>query len=235
MFERAAEADIAAAAALFADPTRARFLTALGDGRALPAGELARRARVAPATASAHLAKLVDGGFLAVERQGRHRYFRFATPALAHALEALAVLAPPAPARGLSDSLIAADLRAARCCYDHLAGRLGVAVTNALVSRDALAIVEDGYAVTATGERWLADFGVDLGEARRRQRRFAPHCLDWSERYHHLAGSLGAALAARCFAQGWIARSAKSRAVQITTTGRAGFREWFGIDVDAWA
>ncbi len=227
--QRAAEADIAAVAALFADPTRARFLTALGDGRALPAGELARRARVAPATASAHLAKLVDGGFLAVERQGRHRYFRFANPALATALEALAVLAPPAPTRGLSDSLIAADLCAARCCYDHLAGRLGVALTGALVSRGILAVVTDSYAVTAAGERWFATFGVDLGAVQRQHRRFAPHCLDWSERHHHLAGALGAALAARCFAQGWIARSASSRAVRVTDAGRVGLQEWFGI------
>jgi DNA-binding transcriptional ArsR family regulator len=231
MRERPAEADIAAVAALFADPTRARFLAALGDGRALPAGELARRARVAPATASAHLAKLVDGGFLAVERQGRHRYFRFASPALATALEALAILAPPAPTRGLSDSMIAADLRAARCCYDHLAGRLGVAVTDALVSRGTLDAVAGGYVVTAAGECWFAAFGVDLGAVQRQHRRFAPHCLDWSERYHHLAGALGAALAARCFAQEWIARSASSRAVQVTAAGRAGFQEWLGIKV----
>ncbi len=229
MHERAAEADIAAVATLLADPTRARFLAALGDGRALPAGELARRARVAPATASAHLTKLVDGGFLVVERQGRHRYFRFANPALATALEALAVLAPPAPTRGLSDSLIARDLCAARCCYDHLAGRLGVAVTGALVSRRTLDVVADGYAVTAAGERWFAAFGVDLGAVQRHRRRFAPHCLDWSERHHHLAGALGAALAAQCFAHGWLARAASSRAVQVTEAGRTGFQEWFGI------
>lgn len=227
--ERAAEADIAAVATLLADPTRARFLAALGDGRALPAGELARRARVAPATASAHLAKLVAAGFLAVERQGRHRYFRLANPALATALEALAVLAPPARARGLSESLIAADICAARSCYDHLAGQLGVAMTAALVAHGTLAVVADGYAVTLAGECWFADFGVDLGVVQRQHRRFAPHCLDWSERHHHLAGALGAALATRCFARGWLARATSSRAVRVTEAGQVGFQEWFDI------
>jgi len=225
----AADTDIAAAAALLADPTRAGFLIALSDGRALPAGELARRGRVAPSTASAHLAKLVEQGLLSVETCGRHRYFRLATPALVRALEALAVIAPPAPVRSLHESEVAVAVRFARTCYDHLAGTLGVAMTEALIARGILAEIEDGYDMTPAGVRSLQEFGVDVGSARRRRRLFAPHCLDWSERRHHVAGALGSALAGHLFEVGWIVRAPTSRAVWVTPTGRVGLSDWLGV------
>jgi DNA-binding transcriptional ArsR family regulator len=222
---------IAAAAALLADPTRAGFVVALSDGRALPAGELARRGHGAPSTATAHLAKLVEQGLLVVEAQGRHRYYRLANPAVVRALEALAAIARPAPIRSLHASEEAAALHAARTCYDHLAGALGVALTYALVDRDVLDAVADGYAVTPRGAALLEEFGLDLDDVRRRTRLFAPRCLDWSERQHHVAGALGAALAGRLFELGWIARVPATRAVRVTRDGQEGLRERFDLDL----
>lgn len=224
---------IAAAAALLADPTRAGFVVALSDGRALPAGELARRGRVAPSTATAHLTKLVAQGFLVVEAQGRRRYYRLANPAVVRALEALAAVACPTPIRSLQASEEAAALHSARTCYDHLAGALGVALTQALVDGDVLDTVADGYTVTTRGAVVLKGFGLDLDGVRRRPRLFAPRCLDWSERQHHVAGALGAALAGRLFELGWIARVPANRAVRVTTDGREGLRERFDLDLMA--
>jgi DNA-binding transcriptional ArsR family regulator len=144
--------DIASVAALLADPTRAAILYALGDGQALPAGRLADRVHVSPSTASNHLSKLVERRLLAVEKQGRHRYYRLAEPEIAGVLEALALVAPPAPIRSLRESDSAPALRAARLCHNHLAGALGVAVTKAMVECSILAEVEDGYVVTDAGK-----------------------------------------------------------------------------------
>jgi DNA-binding transcriptional ArsR family regulator len=218
-------------AALLADPTRAGMLLVLSDGRALPAGELARRMRVVPSTASEHLVRLVRQGLLQVERCGRHRYYRLADPALARALEALAVVAPPAVPRSLRESDEVMALRYARTCYDHLAGALGVAVTEGLVQRGLLNVIDDGYSVTPRGSRRLDELGLDVAQARRRRRLFAPHCLDWSERRHHLAGALGAALADRLFALDWIARDPAGRAVRVTQEGRQGLHNWLGVEV----
>ncbi len=195
-------------------------------------GELARLARIAPSTASAHLAKLVDAGFLVVECCGRHRYFRLATPQVARSLEALALLAPPLTTRLLRESHAARTLCTARMCYDHLAGRLGVAIADGLVADGILEEGEDGYAVTSPGIQRLVTFGVDVPAIRGRQRRFAPYCLDWSERRHHVAGAIGAAIADQCFTRGWVTRIPAARAVRMTEAGRRGLREWFGIIID---
>ena len=220
---------IAATAALLADPTRAGLLVALSDGCALPAGELARRGHVAPSTATAHLAKLVGQGSLTVEAHGRRRYYRLANPALVHTLEALAVVAPPTPVRSLRESEEAAALRAARTCYDHLAGALGVALTQSLVERGVLDPVNDGYTVTPEGTARLEEFGLDLDAARRQKRLFAPQCLDWSERRRHVAGALGAALAQRLRDMGWIVRVPTGRAVHLTEEGRRELCERFDL------
>jgi DNA-binding transcriptional ArsR family regulator len=225
------EADVAAAAALIADPARARMLLALSDGRALPAGELARLGKVAPSTASAHLAKLVGAGFLSVEQCRRHRYYRLASPELMRALEALAVVAPRAPARSLREYDTANAIRYARTCYDHLAGAVAVLVTDAYVARGILGEVDDGYEVTVDGAAWLADLGLNPDGIQRRRRQFAPACLDWSERRHHIAGSLGAALTHRYLDLGWVARTPASRAVTVTAIGRQGLQERLGVEV----
>jgi DNA-binding transcriptional ArsR family regulator len=220
---------IATTAALLGDPARANMLAALMDGRALTAKELAYAAHVTPQTASGHLAKLSDGGLLAAEKQGRHRYFRLASPLVGQMLEGVMAVAGPEPARPTTWRGGEA-LRKARTCYDHLAGRLGVALADALTESGHLALGTDGGEVTEQGQRFLSDFGASPPPGRR---IYCRPCLDWSERRPHLAGRLGAALASRCFALGWIARQRDTRAVQITAAGHDGFREIFGIDLDA--
>jgi len=194
-----------------------------------PASELAARAQVSAPTASAHLAKLVDGGLVAAEPRGRHRYFRLADPAVADALEALSVIAPTCPVRSLREADRAAGIRAARTCYDHLAGRLGVALTEALEQRALIARRNGEFAVTARGERELDRLGLDLERLRRERRSFARACLDWSERRYHVAGALGAAIAGRCFELGWIERRGSGRAVAVTSTGQVELKRRFGL------
>jgi DNA-binding transcriptional ArsR family regulator len=237
-------------AALIGDPARARVLSALGDGRELAASVLADEARVAPSTASVHLAKLVDGGLVVAERHGRHRYFRLAGPDVARALEALARIAPQAPVRSLREGTRAHAVRAARTCYDHLAGRLGVALMTGLVDHGVLtggdgrhergraradrpsAIGRDlDYRLTDAGARRLRDLGVDVDGALAGPRAPIRYCVDWSEQAHHLSGALGAALATRMFELEWVARLARTRAVRLTDAGRAGLAEHLGVAV----
>jgi DNA-binding transcriptional ArsR family regulator len=219
---------IAATAALIGDPARANMLAALLDGRALTAKELAYAAHVTPQTASGHLAKLADGGLLAGEKQGRHRYFRLASPLVGHLLEGVMAVTAPEPARPTTwrggDAL-----RTARTCYDHLAGRLGVALADALSDRGHVALGTDGGEVTERGKRFLDDFGASPAPGRR---VFCRPCLDWSERRPHFAGRLGAALATRCLDLRWIERQRDSRAVTITAAGALGFAETFGINLN---
>jgi DNA-binding transcriptional ArsR family regulator len=214
-----ADVDIAKPASLIGDPTRASFLMALSEGRSLPAGELARRAGVTASAASIQLAKLVDGGLLTAEQQGRHRYYSLADPAIAGAIESLAVIAPQRPARSLRQARIGSDLQAARTCYDHLAGELGVSVFDALLRKE---ILTPELELTAKGSRRLERLGVEVEAAAQGRRPFARRCLDWSERRHHLAGALGAAFATRFFDLRWIERTRSSRAVRITEAGRTG-------------
>ncbi|MFI5842465.1 ArsR/SmtB family transcription factor [Catenuloplanes sp. NPDC051500] len=221
------DADVAAAAGLFADRTRASVIAALLDGRSLTAGELARSCDVSAATISAHLRRLLDAGLVAVSAQGRHRYYRLADERAGRAFEALAVLAPVLPVRSLRQSRAAASLRAARTCYDHLAGHAGVRLAEALVSRGILG--PGGFALLAPAE--LTSFGVDVAAAERSRRSFAHPCLDWSERRHHLAGALGAALLDRLVTLEWLVRDRSSRAVRVTDAGHDGLRSRFGCDL----
>ncbi|AKK66797.1 ArsR/SmtB family transcription factor [Xanthomonas translucens] len=221
---------LAATAFLIADPARAAMLMALIDGRALPAGELAFAGGVTPQTASSHLAKLLDGGLLAVEAQGRHRYYRLAGSHVAFALENLATLAAPAAPRCRKAGHKQQSLSLARCCYDHLAGRLGVAVAEALEQRALIA--RDGdkrYVVTTEGATWFAQMGLDVSRVASSRRGIARQCLDWTERKHHLAGSLGVELLALLCAKRWLRRSDGSRAIHITDSGWAGLHTELGI------
>jgi DNA-binding transcriptional ArsR family regulator len=215
-----ADVDIAAVATLVGDPARARMLQALHDGRALPAGELARRAGIAPSTASEHLTRLVDGRLLAVERTGRHRYFRLSGPDVAHAVEALAAIAPAARARSLKEATVGEALASARTCYDHLAGKLGVAIADALLLRGALVEADGGFGLGPEADTVLAGLGIDDLSPRRPP---ALRCLDWSERRPHVAGALGAAICRRALDQGWVERLPTSRAVRVTAAGREAF------------
>ena len=219
---------------LVGDPARASMLWALLDGRALSAGELADIAGVAPQTASGHLARLLAADLLAVERQGRHRYHRLASPWVAEMLEAIlrvsagsATTAVRARRVGPRDEA----MRMARTCYDHLAGRLAVALTDAMVQRGCLELGPDGGELTEDGVVFLRDLGVRTTFGGRSRRPFCRPCLDWSERRPHLAGALGAALADRCLELDWVRRREGTRALMITPVGLRGFRTAFGVDL----
>jgi DNA-binding transcriptional ArsR family regulator len=223
--------NIAPVALLLADPTRASILQELSDSRALPAGELARRAHVSASTASAHLFKLIEAGFLAVEKQGRQRYYRIANPAVVQAIEALTALAPARQVRSLRESLLAEAVRNARMCYNHLAGNLGVQISQALVDKRILDASDEGYSITPDGLQWLRDFGIGEAVLKKRGSLVVPHHIDWSEHRPHLAGELGAALARRLFDREWITRTPSSRAVRLTATGQQALGDAFAIHV----
>jgi DNA-binding transcriptional ArsR family regulator len=233
-------ADVATVAALFADPGRARMLAALADGRALPASMLADEAGVAASTASEHLTRLVAGGLLTVERSGRHRYYRLAGDRVAAAVESLALIAPVQPVRSLRESTRAAALRRARTCYDHLAGRLGVALTEALVEQGAL-VRTDGapgverriddalaspvsvhpYRLGPAADATFDRLGISVENVSTSTRRpLLRFCVDWTEQRHHLAGALGAALLQRLQQAEWVHRANAPRAVVLTPAGQ---------------
>ncbi|MFE9041975.1 MULTISPECIES: ArsR/SmtB family transcription factor [unclassified Streptomyces] len=228
-----AASDLAAFAALFAEESRAAMLLALLDGRAWTAGELARHARVAPSTATEHLGKLVAGGVLTEERQGRHRYVRLAGPGIAQLVEELAALAGPGadePRRSLAAVNAGRALARGRTCYDHLAGRLGIAVTDALTARGLLR-QDTGFALTDRGLEWFADVGIPLVAKGRRP--LARGCLDWTERRPHLAGVAGAAFCAHALDSGWCVRIGSERAVKVTPAGERALLQELGITADA--
>jgi DNA-binding transcriptional ArsR family regulator len=214
--------EIASVAALVADPTRARMLMALMSGRALTATELALEGGVTPPTASSHLARLSAGGILAPARQGRHRYFRIATPQVAEALEQLMSLRAGSPAPAARTGPRDEALRRARVCYDHLAGEAAVRLLTRLRERGLLGgRDEDDVALTPAGEAWCRAFGVDLDAMRARRRPLCRPCLDWSERRTHLAGAVGAGVLERMFALGYARRVAGSRAVALSPRGES--------------
>ena len=212
------EPRLARVAAMVADPARSRMLAYLLSGESASAGELARAASVTAATASGHLAQLRDARFVVCEPRGRHRYYRIADPQVAHALEALALVAE----RDVHDRAWAQParqrLRFARCCYGHLAGRLGVALFDALRAERRLAAADDGgFSLSAAGREWLASIGLEPASPSGR-RRFAYPCLDWSERRDHLAGQLADELYLHLVARGWLRRD-DGRAVALTASG----------------
>jgi DNA-binding transcriptional ArsR family regulator len=220
-------------AALAGDPARASMLNALMDGRALTASELADLSGISPQTASGHLARLVQAELLAVEKQGRHRYHRLASPAVARMIESIMQAAAgrnePAGRKVVTGPKDAA-LRAARTCYDHLAGRLGVALSDALIGAGHIELATDGGIVTETGFALLDRLGIDVENGAGLGRRvLCRPCLDWSERRSHLAGVVGAALCAHSFSAGWIRRVDGTRAVVVTPKGLQAFRDDFRV------
>jgi DNA-binding transcriptional ArsR family regulator len=221
--ESAGHVDIATVAALMADPSRAAVLVELTDGRSLPPSELAEVAGVSRSTISEHLAKLQRGGFLTVEKGGRNRYFRLAGPEVATAVESLAALAPRFPVRSLKQSNRAGALGAARTCYGHLAGRLGVGITDAMLARGLIEREGEVFLLTDAGAAWLEGIGIAKAP------RAGKACNDWSERRPHLAGRLGVVLARRIFELGWVARTERARAVEVTAAGRRELADRLGV------
>jgi len=220
--------DMAAVAALVGDPARANILCALLDGRAYAAGELAYAAHVSPQTASGHLGKLADAKLVASSPAGRHRYYRLAGPHVAAMLEGIMAVASASPPR-CKPPRIPDDMRMARMCYDHLAGRLGVGLADTLQTRGFVEFGNDGGIVTGAGEMFFAEVGIDIAAARSGRRAFCRPCIDWSERRPHLAGAVGAALAQHMFEANWIARVRDRRAVTVTPKGRLQLDRVFGV------
>ena len=240
--------DIAALAALLADPARCKVLLALDDGRALPASVLADEAGVGRSTASSHLGKLTDAGLLTVETHGRNRYYRLAGPEVGALLEQLGRLAPSRPVRSLREGTGAARLRSARTCYDHIAGKLGVRLMGVLLEREVLVggdgrydPIRDGrdalsspgydiaYELTDAGREVLGDVGVEVPTGSRPLIRY---CVAWTEQRHHLSGALGRAMLDRFLTGGWVKRTPRGRALAVTDSGRDAMTDRFGIDWD---
>ena len=210
------------------------MVSALLDGRALTASELAVAARITPQTASSQLAKLTQAGLLAVVRDGRHRYFRLASTTVTNMIDGIVAVALQKRPRSRPLSDEARALNAARICYDHLAGRLSVDLTDAFVARKYVVLDDDEAAeITTAGVRVFTEFGIELPTLRSARRHACRLCLDWTERRPHIAGAIGAAMTTRYFDLGWMERMKRSHAVIVTPLGRRGFRETFGIDASA--
>ncbi|MET8178011.1 winged helix-turn-helix domain-containing protein [Streptomyces sp. NPDC005336] len=245
------EPELARAARLLASPSRARMLKALSDGRPLAVTVLAAEAGVSVPTASVHLTHLAEAGLVRAEHSGRHRYFRLAGPDVAAALEALAIIAPPdpTPVTTLRAHSRHNALRRSRTCYDHLAGSLGVALMDTFLDQELLRREKNGsasgsrpdqlasygresaYLLTPRGTERFTGFGIDVDALARERRPVVRYCVDWSERRHHLAGALGAALAARFFDLGWLRYGVSPRVVHLTDVGKGAVRDVFAIEI----
>jgi DNA-binding transcriptional ArsR family regulator len=221
---------IAEIAALVGDPARATMVSALLDGRALTASELAVAAGITPQTASTHLGKLTEAGVLSVVRSGRHRYFRLASPTVADMIDGIVAVALEKRPRYRPLSRQAHALSAARMCYDHLAGRLSVDLTDSFVAREYIVLEDEAAEITTAGIRVFTEFGIELPTLRSTRRHFCRLCLDWTERRPHIAGAVGAAMTRRYFDLGWMERMKRGHAVIVTPLGWRGFQETFGID-----
>lgn len=216
-------------AALLGETSRATILTSLLDGRLHPASELAYMAGIKPQTASFHLTKLVEGGLVQVEKQGRHRYYQLANSEVARLLESFLTISPRPVINSLKQSNQVEQLQKARTCYDHLAGKLGVAVTDSMLNSGYIQKQEKEFVLTRQGEQFLVSLGMDLEILKRKRRSFSHVCLDWSERRHHLAGALGNGLLKHFFDLGWIIQMPGIRAVKVTDQGKKGFQDYFNL------
>src|SRR5262249_3466222 len=225
-----AAANMVEVAALVGDTARATMLAALMGGESLTGSELAFLARVSRSTASEHLTKLVTARLLTVSKKRRFSYYRIASPLVAQMLESMiAVAAIEVPPRHQPRSPQEQRLLFARTCYDHLAGRLGVALADALVAKECVVLDDDGGEVTDAGRRFFCDFGMDLAANARSRRIFCRPCLDWSERRYHVAGLVGAAMCRRCLELGWLARERDTRTVRIQLAGANGVSRSVGL------
>jgi len=225
-----ADADLSTVAELMT-ANRATLLLALIGGRSLTASELASRAGISRSLASAHLSRLLDGGLVSVQQDGRRRHYRIASPHVAEVIEAMLTLAPTQTASSLRESTRGRAIRHARTCYDRLAGAVGVALTDSLQHQHLIEPDDNSYRLTAAGHQRLEGLGLDIEELRRQRRAFARPCLGWTERRPHLAGALGAAITAHLLQRNWLERLRGSRAIQITDPGRHGLRDEFGLNL----
>lgn len=222
--------NMAEIAALLGETSRATILASMMDGRFHTASELAYMAAIKPQTASFHLAKLVEGKLIKVEKQGRHRYFQLASDDIAQFLEAFLAISPPPEVRSLKQSSQIKLLQAARTCYDHLAGKLGVQLTESLVAAGYIKLEEKQFILTNEGTLFFTSFSIDIAALKRQRRSFCHACLDWSEQRYHLAGALGSELLNRLLELDWLTRVPSIRAIKVTEKGKVGFKEIFHLD-----
>jgi DNA-binding transcriptional ArsR family regulator len=218
--------NIARVAQAIGDPTRIRMLSLLMQGQSLTAKELAYGAGVEPATGTVHLRRLMDESLVTARTQGRHKYFRLASPQVAHCIESLMTIAKPIKD---SQSEEVSPIRLARFCYDHLAGRLAIEIVQRMLALRLLRAEDGAFVVTRKGVGWLDGLGIDVEQIAKIRRKFAPFCLDWTERKDHLGGALGATLANRMLEKGWVVRKTDSRVATVTRDGARALRLHFGI------
>ncbi|MFY9932573.1 MAG: helix-turn-helix transcriptional regulator [Streptosporangiaceae bacterium] len=225
------DADLASVAALMADRNRAQMLITLLGGTPQSGSALAEAAGISRSLASAHLKKLVAGGLVLAQASGRQQLYSIAAEPVADALETLILLAPAAQVRSLTEATRARSLRFARMCYDHLAGTVSVAMTEALIARGLVREEDGGYRLAARGMAEFGGLGIDVDRLERGTRPLLRPCLDWTERRYHLGGSLGAALTSALAERRWFTRREASRIVTVTPAGQAGLLEWLDIDL----
>ena len=216
---------------LLCEPSRAKIVWNLLDGRAYTASELALAADLSTTAVSNHLAKLLQGNIIKVAIQGRHRYYTFANSEVAYAVESLANLANQKQPLKINKEISKEDVKYCRTCYDHLAGKVGVLLTDKMVALELLTLQGNHFILTEKGTAFFNDFGLPLAELKKQKRQFAKACLDWSERKYHISGSLGASILNKMLAQDWLRKTKNSRHVVITSLGKKGLKDSFGIDL----
>jgi DNA-binding transcriptional ArsR family regulator/predicted transcriptional regulator len=225
------EKEIGNITSLIGDPVRATILWTLLDGRAYTASELATCADTSPQNISMHLSKLVLAELLSVESQGRHKYYRFSRQEVAYAIEAIGNLIPNEKHKKITSNPDNAAIKYCRTCYDHLAGKVGVLITEGLIHQKIIVLNAPDYTVTKKGDKFFSELGIDTDELKKFRRTFAKPCLDWSERKHHLAGSLGASLLDKMLTSDWLRKTKNSRAIIITSKGQKGLYDNLKISV----
>ena len=218
-------------ASLLCEPSRAKIVWSLLDGRAYTASELALSADLSATSVSNHLSKLLNGDIVKVDVQGRHRYYSFANPEVAYAVESLANLADKKRSSKSDYQITESEIMYCRTCYDHLAGKIGVLIADKLAERKLIVLEDKNFTVTESGSNFFEDFNLDLSTLKKQRRYFAKACLDWSERKYHIAGSLGAALLDKMLEQDWLRRTRNSRAIVITSLGRKGLIDKFELNL----
>lgn len=224
--------NVARVASSIADISRAGILTVLLDGRYHTATELSSKIGITPQTISYHLNKLLEQELITVEKQGRHRYFGIPNQEIAATLESLLVISPQSAIKSFKQSRDDSAIRQARTCYDHIAGDLGVKITNALLEKGILCDHQNEFSLTKEGELFFEDFQINISETRKKRRSFCHKCLDWSERRHHLGGALGNAILERLIELHWVTRMPDTRALSVTMKGKAGLKDVFSIQID---
>lgn len=223
--------NISKIAALLSDQTRSSILLSLMDGTIHPVSELAYIAKVKPQTASFHLHKMLEANLISVEKHGRHRYYRLISSDVATVIESMLNISPEPPVNSLRDSREKSAIHYARTCYDHLAGYMGVQITNSLIQQNIIKKEGLNFEVTQEGNHFFQSFGINIDEQKKKRRAYARCCLDWSERQHHIAGALGNALLVKMLEQQWITRLPNTRAIKVTSNGSTQIKKNFGLDI----